>query len=56
MNDDMDIFVVDRRPSQMILRDKRYFINLTLKNANINTIAGIAGLIEGYGQANILLP
>ena len=51
----MDEFVVDSGSSHTILRDKRYFINLTLKNANINTIAGIASLIEGYGQANILL-
>ena len=56
MKDNMDIFVVDSGSSHTILRDKRNFINLTLKNANISTIAGIAGLIEGYGQANILLP
>ncbi|KAL1219805.1 Retrovirus-related Pol polyprotein from transposon TNT 1-94 [Cardamine amara subsp. amara] len=56
MSDDKDIFVVDSGSSNTILRDKRYFINLTLKNANICTIAGMANLIEGYGQANILLP
>ena len=55
MKDDMDIFVVGSGSSHTILIDKRYFINLTLKNANINTIAGIASLIEGYGQANIML-
>ena len=49
MKDDMDIFVVDSGSSHTILRDKRYFINLTLKNANVSTIAGIANLIEGYG-------
>ena len=42
--------------SHTILKDKRYFENLTPKNANISTIAGIASLIEGHGQANILLP
>ena len=56
MNENKDVFVVDSGSSHTILRDKRYFINLTMKNANINTIAGIANLIEGYGQANILLP
>lgn len=56
MKDDMDVLVVDSGSSHTILRNKRYFINLTIKSANISTIAGIAGLIEGYGQANILLP
>ena len=56
MNENKDVFVVDSGSSHTILRDKRYFINLTLKNANISTIAGIASLIEGHGQANILLP
>ena len=56
MNENKDVFVVDCGSSHTILRDKRYFINSTLKNTNINTIAGIASLIEGYGQANIRLP
>ena len=56
MNDNKDVFVVDSGSGHTILRDKRYFINLTLKNANISTIAGIASLIKGHGQANILLP
>jgi len=46
MNKNKDVFVVDSGSSHTILRDKRYFINLTLKNANISTIAGIASLIE----------
>ena len=56
MNENKDVLVVDSGSSHTILKDKRYFINLTLKNANISTIAGIASLIEGHGQANILLP
>ena len=56
MSENKDVFVVDSGSSHTILRNKRYFINLTMKNANINTIAGIASLIEGYGRANILLP
>ena len=47
---------MDSGSSHTILRDKRYFINLTLKKANISTIAGIASLREGHDQANILLP
>ena len=56
MNKNKDVLVVDSGSSHTILKDKRYFINLTLKNANISTIAGIASLIEGQGQASILLP
>ena len=56
MKDGMEIFVVDSGSSHTILRDKKYFINLTYKVENVSTIAGPASLIEGYGQANILLP
>ncbi|XP_048599626.1 uncharacterized protein LOC125579812 [Brassica napus] len=56
MNENKDVLVVDSGSSHTILKDKRYFINLTLKNVNISTIAGIASLIEGHGQANIMLP
>ena len=56
MNENKDVLVVDNESSHTILKNKRYFINLTLKNANISTIAGIASLIEGHGEANILLP
>jgi len=56
MTEDKNILVVDSGSSHTILRDKRYFINLTLRNANISTIAGIASLIEGYDQAHVLLP
>ena len=56
MNENKDVLVVDSESSHTILKDKRYFINLTLKNANISTIVGIASLIEGHGHANIMLP
>ena len=52
----MEVIIVDNGSSHTILRDKRYFLDLTLRNANISTIAGIASLIEGHGQANILMP
>src|SRR5690606_20779795 len=53
---DMEVIIVDSGSRHTILRDKRYFLDLTLRNANISTIAGIASLIEGHGQANILMP
>ena len=39
-----------------ILRDKIYFTSLTLEEANVNTISGIANLIEGSRIVNIILP
>ena len=36
-----------------ILRDKRYFIDLTLTNVNVSTISCAVNLIEGFGKANI---
>ena len=56
MNENKDVLVVDSCSIHTILKEKRYFINLTLKNANISTIAGISSLIEGHDQASILLP
>ena len=56
MNDEMSILVVDSGTSHTILRDKRYFLNLTMQSANVHTIAGVAGLIEGHGQAYVLMP
>ena len=39
-----------------ILRDKRYFIDLTLTNVNVSTIFGTANLIEDSERVNIMLP
>ena len=47
MKEDKNMLVVDSGSSHTILKDKRYFVNLTLRSANINTIAGTASLIEG---------
>lgn len=55
MNENKNIIVVDSGSSHTILKDKSYFMNLTLKTANISTIAGTSSLIEGHGQAHVLL-
>ena len=47
---------MDSGSSHTILKDKRYFVNLILKSANINTIAGTASLIEGHGPAHLVMP
>ena len=39
-----------------ILRDKRFFIELTLIKVNVSTISSTTNLVEGSGRANIILP
>ena len=56
MKEDKNMLVVDSGSSHTILKDKRYFVNLTLRSANINTIAGATSLIEGHGQAHLMMP
>ena len=50
-----DVCLANYATTHTILRDKRYFLNLTLTNANVSTISGTANLIEGSGRANIML-
>ena len=39
----------------IILRDKRYFLDLTLTIVNVSIISGTANLIESSERANIML-
>ena len=39
-----------------ILRDKKYFSNLTLVQSNVNTISSHVDLIKSFGRATIILP
>ena len=51
-----DVCLANYVTTHIILRDKRYFLDFTLTNANVSTIASTANLIEGFGIANIMLP
>ncbi|KAK1570985.1 hypothetical protein Q3G72_010194 [Acer saccharum] len=51
-----DICLADSATTHTILRNQKYFLNLTLLKANVNTISGPADLIEGSGRAMIFLP
>ena len=44
---DEDICLVDSASTHTIFQDKRYFLSLTLAEANMNTISGRSNLIEG---------
>ena len=39
-----------------ILRDQKYFFHITLVEANVNTISGLADMIDGSRRATIMLP
>jgi hypothetical protein len=51
-----DLCLADSCTTHTILRDKKYFQNLILNKASVNTISGLSNLIEGSGRVNIILP
>ena len=54
--DDGDVCLADYATTHTILRDKRYFLSLTLTSGNVCTISGTSNLIGGSRRANIMLP
>ena len=50
-----DVSLVNCATIHTIIRDKRYFLDLTLTNVNVSTISGTANLIEDFEGANIML-
>ena len=48
--------LVDCATTHTILRDKKYFSNLTLVPFNVQTILGLVDLIKGFERASIVLP
>ena len=55
MNKD-DVCLTNYATMHTILRDKRFFIELTLIKVNVSTISSTTNLVEGSGRANIILP
>ncbi|KAL5724989.1 hypothetical protein ACHQM5_008186 [Ranunculus cassubicifolius] len=51
-----DACLADCATTHTILRNRKYFVNITLLEANVYTISGPANLIEGSGRAHIILP
>ena len=51
-----DFCLADSATMHTILKDKKYFQQLILSKAKVNTISGSSNLIEGFGRANIMLP
>ena len=50
-----DVCLTNYATMYTILRDKRYFLKLTLRKANVSTIPSTTNLVEGSGRANIIL-
>ena len=51
-----DACLVDCATTHTILRDKKYFSNLTLVSFNVQTISSPVDLIKGSGRPTIILP
>ena len=47
MNED-DVCLTNCTTMHTILRNKRYFLELTLTKANVSTISGTTNLVEGW--------
>ena len=54
MND--DACLANYVTTHTILRDKKYFLKLTLIKTNVSTIFGTTNLVEGSRRTNITLP
>ncbi|CAN1347025.1 hypothetical protein LINPERPRIM_LOCUS40963 [Linum perenne] len=47
--------IIDSASTHTILKDKKYFSYLVMREANVSTISGSTNLIKGFGRANVLL-
>ena len=50
-----DVCLVDCATTHTILRDRKYFSNLTLVQSNVHTISGPIDLIKGFRRAIIIM-
>ncbi|CAN1319935.1 hypothetical protein LINPERPRIM_LOCUS31483 [Linum perenne] len=50
-----DVCIIDSASTHTILKDKKYFSYLVMREANVSTISGSTNLIEGSGKTNLLL-
>ncbi|KAG8475739.1 hypothetical protein CXB51_032489 [Gossypium anomalum] len=50
------ICLADSATTHTILKDKRYFSHLIMKEESVSTISGSTTIIEGSGRATIILP
>ena len=51
-----DVCLLNSPTTHSILKDKNYFSTMTLRITNIHTISGPVEMIDGSGNATIMLP
>ena len=51
-----DVCLLDSATTHSILKDKNYFSTMTLRKTNVHTISGPVEMIDGFGNATIMLP
>ena len=51
-----ELCLADCATTNTILRNKKYFSHLEMKETSVITISGSTNIIEGSGRANVLLP
>ena len=51
-----DVCLLDSATTHSILKNKNYFSGLTLRKTNVHTIYGLVKMIDGSGNATIMLP
>ena len=56
MTSNVDACLANCATTHTIIRNKKYFSNLSLVKSNVNTILGPINLIQGSGRATIILP
>ena len=56
IKDEESFCLADSATTHTIFKNQKYFLNLTLAKANVNTISGASAIIEGSRRANLVLP
>ena len=51
-----NVCLLDSSTTHSILKDKNYFFIMTLRKANVHIISGLVEMINGSGNATIMLP
>ena len=56
MTSNVDACLANCATTHTIIRNKKYFSNLSLVRFNVNTILGLVDLIQGFERTTIILP
>ena len=51
-----DMCLLDSGSTHSIFRNPNFFSNVTLRKAHVHTISGPTEIINGFGNATIILP